>query len=121
MKNLFVILFAFASIQVNANQPPVVNAGSFQSVYHPNNTIQLNGSATDADGSITSYQWTKISGPSASIVNAGNAITQVNNLVPGEYSFELSAVDAQGATGRDTVQVFVYKTANIEVPAVGNY
>ena len=121
MKNFFLILFAIGGMHANANQPPVVNAGSFQSIYQPNNSIQLNGAATDADGSVSSYYWTKISGPAASIANANSAATQVNNLVPGEYSFELSATDAQGATAKDTVQVIVYKTANTEVPSVGAY
>lgn len=121
MKNFFLILLAIGGMNANANQAPVVNAGSFQSIYHPINSIQLNGAATDADGPISSYNWTKISGPPASIVNAGSAVTQVNNLVPGQYSFELSATDAQGATGRDTVLVIVYKTANVEVPSTGAY
>lgn len=121
MKNFFLILFAIGVMHANANQPPVVNAGNFQSIYHPNSSIQLNGSATDADGAIASYFWTKLSGAAASIANANSAATQVNNLVPGQYSFELSATDAQGATGRDTVHVIVYKTANAEVPSVGAY
>jgi hypothetical protein len=120
MKNFFLILFAIGSMHASANQPPLVNAGSFQTVYYPNSSIQLTGSAADADG-ISSYSWTKLSGPAASIVNASNAVTQVNGLVAGEYSFELSAVDALGAIGRDTVQVVVYKTANAEVPATGAY
>jgi hypothetical protein len=121
MKNLFFILFAVTGMHANANQPPVVNAGSFQSIYHPANSIQLNGSATDAEGAVSSYNWTQLSGPAAIIANANSAVTQVNNLVPGQYSFELSATDAQGATGRDTVQVIVYKTANVEVPSTGAY
>jgi hypothetical protein len=122
MKNLIVALLAFGGVSAHANQPPVVNAGAFQSLYSPNSSTQLNGSASDPDGSIASYHWTKISGPASySFANANNAATQVSNLVPGEYSFELTATDAQGATGKDTVQVIVYKTANAEVPSVGNY
>lgn len=42
-----------------ANQPPVVNAGSPQTITLPVSFVTLSGSATDADGTITSYLWTK--------------------------------------------------------------
>ncbi|HEY0679694.1 MAG TPA: T9SS type A sorting domain-containing protein [Chitinophagaceae bacterium] len=122
MKSLLFIIVSFGVFHVHANQPPVVNAGPFKSIYLPLSTIQLNGSATDADGSIANYQWTKIAGPSSfSIADPNSAVTIVSNLTAGEYSFELTAVDAQGAMGKDTVTVIVYKTANTEVPAVGNF
>jgi hypothetical protein len=72
----------------------------------------LNGSGSDVDGTIASYQWTKISGPSQySIVSAKKAQTTVNNLSQGTYQFELTVTDNQGATGKDTVIVTVYAAA----------
>ena len=51
-------------VTVNAavNIPPVANAGSDQTITLPTNTALLNGSAADADGTVVSYLWTKISG-----------------------------------------------------------
>src|SRR4029077_19363474 len=46
-----------------ANIPPVANAGTDQTITLPINTVTLTGTGTDADGTVASYQWTKISGP----------------------------------------------------------
>ena len=101
-------------ITVNAaNIPPTANAGTDQSITLPTNTVSLNGSGTDADGSISSYSWTKISGPSAgTITNANSAATTVTGLVQGVYQFELKVTDNNGATAFSTVQITV-NAANI--------
>ncbi|HWJ91554.1 MAG TPA: T9SS type A sorting domain-containing protein, partial [Flavisolibacter sp.] len=66
------------------------------------------GTATDPDGSISAYLWTKISGPATfNIVNAASAQTTVQNLTPGTYQFELKATDNNGATAKDTMNVVV--------------
>jgi len=91
------------------NQPPVANAGSDISIVLPINNSTLNGSAsTDPDGSITTYSWTKISGPASyTISNAGAVTTGVANLVQGVYGFRLLVTDNNGATAADTVLVTV--------------
>jgi hypothetical protein len=109
------------TIQVTVNAPknlsPTAQAGSDQSITLPANTINLNGSGVDSDGSITSYSWTKISGPSAyNIANPSLAVTSVANLVEGIYQFELKVTDDKGAIGTDTIQVTVNKS-NITVIA----
>ena len=89
------------------NRPPVANAGADQTITY--NTITLNGSgSTDPDNNISSYAWTKISGPSSfSIVNATAVQTQVNNLVQGVFQFELKVTDAGGLFSKDTMQIIV--------------
>lgn len=91
------------------NRPPVANAGADQVITLPSNSVNLNGSAsTDPDNNITSYQWTKISGPSSfSIANPNSVQTQVTNLVEGVYQFELKVTDRFGLYDKDTVQVTV--------------
>jgi hypothetical protein len=61
--------------------PPVANAGADQTIILPTNSVTVDGSAsTDPDNNISTYQWTKISGPSSfNIVNA-NAVQTVTNL-----------------------------------------
>lgn len=103
-------------ITVNAaiNIPPVANAGIDITVVAPTNTTTLNGSATDIDGTVVSYLWTKISGPgSFTITNNTSPATNLSGLALGIYQFELAATDNNGAVGKDTVQVSVSLPANI--------
>ena len=98
-------------LTVNAalpNQPPTANAGADRNITLPTNSITQTGSGTDADGTIASYQWTKIAGPATfTIVSPTQAQTVINNLVQGVYQFELKVTDNNGATGKDTVTVTV--------------
>ena len=91
------------------NIPPVANAGADQTISLPVNSVTLNGAASsDADGSITTFAWTKISGPATyTIANANSSSTAINNLVQGNYSFRLVVTDNNGATNDDTVNVVV--------------
>ena len=97
-----------------SNRPPVANAGPDQTITLPANTITLDGSAsTDPDNNITSYTWTKISGPSSfTITNANAKQTQVTIYIPGTNQIELKVTDAGGLFSRDTiiftVNPFVY-------------
>jgi Tol biopolymer transport system component len=90
-------------------RPPVANAGPDQTIILPTNTVALDGSAsTDPNNNITSYLWTKISGPlSFTIANANAVQTQVTNFIEGIYQFELKVTDAGGLIDKDTVQVTV--------------
>src|ERR1035437_3067716 len=90
------------------NQPPKANAGTDQTITLPTNSINLSGSGTDPDGTISSYYWTKISGLTAGrIANVNSASTSVTGLVQGVYKFELKVTDNNGAAGKDTMQVTV--------------
>ena len=100
-------------VNAAANQAPTANAGADATITLPINSTNLTGSATDADGTIASYVWTKITGPTAgAIANANAAITTVTGLVQGTYRFELRVIDNTGATDTDTVQVLVNAAAN---------
>ena len=107
---------AVGTVQVTvnaANIPPTANAGTNQSITLPTSTVSLSGSGTDTDGSISTYSWTKISGPaSGTITNANSASTTVTALAQGVYQFQLKVTDNNGATALDTVQVTV-NAANI--------
>ncbi len=114
--NLGVTADAFVTITVNAapNQLPVANAGTDQSIILPVNSVTLIGSATDPDGSIVSYLWTKISGPATfTIVSPAQAQTVINNLVQGVYVFRLTATDNSGATADAFVTITVNAAPNL--------
>lgn len=91
------------------NKPPVANAGADQIISLPVNGFTLNGSqSTDPDNNITSYAWTKTSGPSGvTIVNANAVQTGVTGLVQGIYAFELKVTDAEGLSSKDTTVITV--------------
>ena len=102
-------------VTVNAapNQAPAANAGLDQNITLPLNTANLIGSGSDPDGSIISYQWTKISGPAAGTITNPNAVsTTASGLVQGVYTFRLTVTDNSGATGFDDMKVTVNAAPN---------
>jgi len=102
---------SIVTVTVNglSNQTPSSIAGSNQTITLPTNSVSLDGSASkDADGSITAYTWSQVSGPStASLSNTGAAATTASNLVQGTYTFQLKVADNAGATATSTVTVTV--------------
>jgi hypothetical protein len=105
---------AIATVQVTVNPAPVVpgppsaNGGSDQTITLPTNSATLTGSGTETNGTIVSYTWTQISGPStATITSAGAAQTTVTGLVQGVYIFQLKVTDNSGVTATDQTQVTV--------------
>jgi len=106
-------IFSRLSAPPPVNQVPVANAGADQTITLPVSTVTLNGSATDPDGTIATYQWTKIAGPTQFTITTSNAaVTTVTGLVQGVYRFELTATDNSGAADKDTVQVTVNAALN---------
>jgi len=92
-----------------SNQAPVSNAGSNTTLTLPTNSIALDGSASyDPDGSIAAYYWVQISGPSSSAIADPAAIkTTANNLVQGNYEFQLQVRDDAGTIGLSSVFITV--------------
>jgi len=102
------------TVNAAANQAPVANAGAAQTITLPVNSATLNGgSSRDADGTIASYQWAQISGPSTSTLSSTSAASiTVSSLVQGVYSYKLTVRDNSNATASDTVTVTVNAAAN---------
>jgi predicted esterase len=105
------------TVSVNAavvvNQPPTANAGTAQAITLPTNSVTLDGGGSkDNDGTITTYAWTKVSGPAATIASPSAASTQVTGLVQGAYVFQLTVTDNSGATASGTVAVTVNPAPN---------
>jgi hypothetical protein len=102
---------ANTQVTVNAaNQPLTVNAGADQSIALPYVVAAtVNGSATDGIGTVTSYKWVQVSGPTtAYFMNSNAASTQVKGLnVAGAYVLKLTVTDDKGYTASDNLQVTV--------------
>lgn len=100
---------------------PVVNAGIDQYITQPTSSVTLIGSATDTDGTISSYLWSKESGPSATITSPTNSTTTITGMSStGTYVFKLTATDNSGLTGFDTVNVIVSADGSQQISTTTN-
>src|SRR4030095_212916 len=104
------------------NKSPFANAGKDTIIILPIDSAMLDGStSSDPDGTISSFQWTKILGPASfTIPNASAAKTVVKNLTAGTYQFELKVTDNGGLFAKDTVQIIVNVPGQPNRPPVAN-
>src|SRR5450432_2131103 len=81
----------------------IANAGTNQTITLPNSSVTLDGSGSS--GTITSYAWTKISGPNTPVITTPTAVsTTVTGLIAGSYVFQLS-LNAGVSTAQVTIIV----------------
>ena len=105
---LFASIVFFSCKKEDKNKAPKVEAGSSQVVQLPLDSVKVSGVASDADGAVVAYLWSKISGPGyVSILSPGSASTTIKGLKTGSYVFQLMATDDKGATGVDTISIQV--------------
>jgi N-acetylneuraminic acid mutarotase/uncharacterized protein YodC (DUF2158 family) len=92
-----------------APSKPVANAGPDKSITLPTNSVVLEGSGTDADGTVTAYQWTQVSGPGTAGFSSSTVPNPtIGNLVAGTYVFSLTVKDNAGLlSDPDEVTVIV--------------
>ena len=94
------------------NQAPVSNAGPDNTITLPVNSITLNGSGSDADGNITKYSWSKVSGPTQfTLSNDEIPAPILSNLIEGEYTFRLTVTDDDNSSSSDDVIIKVNAAA----------
>ncbi len=115
--NLYVRIDADVRRDAVANQAPVVNAGTAQTITLPA-LAMLSGGATD-DGlpnppAAVTYAWTKVSGPgTVAFGDAANAVTSASFSAAGTYVLRLTAGDsALSASAEVTVTATPTTTAN---------
>ncbi len=96
------------------NKKPVAAAGKDVEIRLPTNSVTLNGSgSSDADGRITSYTWSKVSGPNTfKLKDANKASAKVEGLKAGTYVFRLAVKDNDNATDHDDVTLKVLPKSN---------
>ncbi len=92
------------------SRSPVAVPGPNQTITIPTNSVSLNGNAsTPGTGyTITSYTWSKVSGPGQfNIVSPNNATTTVDNLVAGTYVFRLTVRNSNNVNASADVTITV--------------
>ena len=104
------------------NKPPIAIAGPDQVITFPADSVSLDGrSSNDPDGYISSYFWTRISGPASfNIIKQSDSITKVKALVAGTYLFELKVTDNGGLSAKDTMRVIVDPILTTNHPPIAN-
>ena len=85
-----------------------VNAGQDNSLTLPTNSLSLQAQVSGSDGAQVSYQWTKKSGPSATLQNTSSAKVDVRDMQEGTYVFAIT-VRANDQSASDEVRVVVNK------------
>ncbi len=85
----------------DTNQPPTVDAGANQTITQ-GDSLTLNATADDSDGSIEGYEWKE-----GGVVKGDSADLTLNNLSVGTHFFTITVTDDKGATASDTVKVEV--------------
>jgi len=100
------------AVQVNwVNDPPLADAGNFQSVIEGDSVVLDGSGSTDPDDGINSYQWRQISGPGVELENSSSVKAGFEAPdVPTdgtELVFELKVSDngAQEDTARITISI----------------
>lgn len=87
---------------IRTNTVPIANAGPSRTIALPavNSTV-LNGSGSD-DGTISTYNWTQVSGPNTANLTPGNnvATPTAAGLVAGTYVFSLIVTDDHGINSK---------------------
>ena len=100
------------------NQPPNAQAGSDQTV-DVGDKVTLRGSASDPDGTVETYRWEQIAGPSVSLSNENQALASfvAPNVEGGvTLTFRLRVTDDNNATATDKVMVKIAKYGRPENP-----
>lgn len=98
---------------------PTVSAGGDQTITLPTNSLYIQGSASDTDG-ISSWQWAKISGGSASLSGQTTSKVRAYNLVAGTYVFRLTVKDSKGNAKSDDITVMVKSATSANAAPVAN-
>ena len=104
-----------------SNQPPNAQAGSDQTV-DVGDRVMLRGSASDPDGTVRTYRWEQVDGPSVSLSNADQASASfVAPTVKGSQvlTFRLTVIDDKDATATDDVVVTIAKYGRLGITLSG--
>jgi hypothetical protein len=117
--NVYQWMLSYTNTKNQGNNIPIANAGADQT--KPlTTTMSLTGSGSDIDGSIASYSWRQMSGPSvAGIANATAATLSLTNMKVGTYMFSFQVKDNSGNTDTDYIKLTVTQPNILPVVTAG--
>jgi len=98
----------------SANETPVANAGTNQTVKEGSLVILDGSGSSDPDGDDITFAWsitTKPDGSSATLADPANEKTSFTADLPGDYGIQLVVTDSQGAAS-DSAEILVKSTPN---------
>ncbi len=104
----------------STNKAPIASAGADKTITLPTTSTTVSGTATDSDGTIASYAWTKVSGGAVTLTNATKATVTLTSLVAGTYTFRLTVKDNAGATGTDDM-ILTVKAAAVTTTGIAKF
>ncbi len=110
--NVYEWLMQYTNTINGTNNIPVANAGTDR--WTSKSSYTLTASGTDADGTIASYSWTKMSGPSCTLGSTTSKSLSVSGLQKGTYLFKVTVTDDKGDSDSD------YVTLNVHNAPVAN-
>lgn len=88
--------------------PTVSVAFDSYSMTLPTNQTNLQATASDADGNIVSYLWTKVAGGNVNIVSPTSITTDITGMVEDSYTFRCTVTDNDGLTASDQKDINVF-------------
>lgn len=86
----------------NIQQPPNISIKVVETVYLPNNSVDISATLSDSDGKIKKILWTKVKGGTADFKNDEASIS-ISNLEKGDYQFKITVTDDDNLTSEKTV------------------
>jgi hypothetical protein len=88
---------------------PISDAGSDASYNMPSPAITLIGAGYDCNGTISTYAWSRVSGPNTpTIVSSSSSTTDITGVIAGTYVFQLQVTDNGGNSSTDNVTITVF-------------
>ncbi|MEL6558835.1 MAG: hypothetical protein AAFQ94_11675 [Bacteroidota bacterium] len=100
------------------NLPPVASAGNDLTITLPDDSVIINGSASDPDGTISNITWTQTSGTPLTLEGENNVNLTVKDLVAGTFEFTLTISDDQGETASDSMILTVESPVTTEMGTI---
>lgn len=100
------------SLADSSNKPPSVFAGRDKKFLTQEGKVYLHGDAFDMDGTLTSVQWTQLTGTPLTLENANTLVLSITNLQPGIFTFRLTATDNLGQQRNDDITVTLAATTS---------
>jgi predicted esterase len=100
-----------------ANTPPYANAGADLTIATRQQPLHVYGEFFDSDGEVATVRWTKVSGPAVTMAETDSRFLKLTDLTPGQFEFELTVTDDDGARTSDRVRITIVANNSVS-PAV---